>query len=420
MTSSLNLWLIAPRYWLADTTPALRLNTFAKAWHHSGHSIRVFTTPPLGEDGILHNEFSTLPNSGRHEVEGVCVHSHAVPQPALTVDGRLTWPAVLTFSAELLKNLYAPKGAGRPSVILTSFEEPLVAAAAWLLSVRYRVPLVADWSTPNLNTAEQTGQLSQNNARKLLRFLQAFVAKRCKRIITATSELKADLIAQNFKEDLCRVVPSAVSDTTLKLAESARGDGSMDALRNDLQLSPLTKIVLYYGPHTLPFALGQIIDTARLMLGRPNVLFLFAGSGPDKQRLKKLAAGMPNIQFIGSLPQHKRLALMGLSHVCLMTHRDIGGARQVVPARLLEYLATGTATVIAGGGASHAFGEISQGVLTVPAEAPEDLARAVEQLLDNPTRATELSEAGKAFVQEQCLASTIAPEYWRLIEEVTP
>lgn len=417
MSSPLNLWLIAPRYWMADTTPALRLTTFVKGWQQSGHDVTVFTTPPLNEDGDLDNRFDTMPNAGVHTVDGTTLYCHHIPRAALTPDGRLTWPASVKFAAELLKNLHIPKGAQKPKVILTSFEEPLIAFAAWVLSIRHNVPLVADWSTPNLNTAEQTGQLTQNNTLKLLRFLQKFVAIRCKRIVAATSELEKNLLEQGHDGTKLRVMPTAISDTLYQQAQDCRNNGSIDALRNDLQLSPLTKVVLFYGPHTLPFALGQIIDTARLMLGRPNVVFLFAGNGPDKQRLKKLAAGMPNIQFIGALSTEKRLALMALSHVCLMTHRDIGGARQVVPARLLEYLTTGTASIVAGGGASHTFANSSQGALPVSAESPEELAKAIEQLLDNPTRATELSESGQRFIREQCLASSTAPEYWRILEE---
>ncbi|MBI3154348.1 MAG: glycosyltransferase [Burkholderiales bacterium] len=88
---------------------------------------------------------------------------------------------------------------------------------------------------------------------------------------------------------------------------------------------------------------------ARLARDRPQYDIVLAG--PDKDdALGKLLA-LPNVQWLGTVPQDEVPELIASFDVCLMPHRDTAYSRSMSPLKLFQYLGSGrpiVSTVVAG------------------------------------------------------------------------
>ena len=108
--------------------------------------------------------------------------------------------------------------------------------------------------------------------------------------------------------------------------------------------------------------------------------------------------------FLGSIP-HQRIAtwLAAADIVVVPSVRDDAGNVDGLPNALLEALASGTPVVTTTAGGIGSVVTDGRTGRIVPERDVVALARAIEQLLDRPSVATELGRAGRA---EMCRAYT--------------
>jgi len=119
----------------------------------------------------------------------------------------------------------------------------------------------------------------------------------------------------------------------------------------------------------------------------PHKHLVVVSGGPEEGRLKALAAGAPNIQFLGWVSDRELCDLLGkcLATVYIPKDEDFG----LSP---IESMAAGKPVIgVAEGGLLETVIHRETGILLPSNPSPEDLIRAVEFL--TPTRALEMKEA---------------------------
>ena len=134
----------------------------------------------------------------------------------------------------------------------------------------------------------------------------------------------------------------------------------------------------------------------------PGVQYLVAGDGPDRSRLEKLTEthGCKDcVQFLGNFSDAEKGTLYSAADVFIMPCR-------CVPSRSVEgfgivFLEANHygVPVVAGcsGGAPDAVAANETGLL-VPPEYPDDIARAVLELFEDPERARRMGQRGRERV----------------------
>ncbi len=146
-------------------------------------------------------------------------------------------------------------------------------------------------------------------------------------------------------------------------------------------------VALYSGNIAAKQGVPIIIEAARLLAARRDLLFVICGDGAERERLDRLAADCENVRIVGLQPMARLGDLLGLATVHLLP--QIGGAADLVlPSKLPNMLASGRpiiATAAPGTGLADEIGAC--GLATPPADAPA-FAAAIERLLDDaPLRA---------------------------------
>ncbi len=130
-----------------------------------------------------------------------------------------------------------------------------------------------------------------------------------------------------------------------------------------------------------------------------------AGDGGARAGLERLAADLGlarRVRFLGFLPNDRLLQSLGGYDVFLHPSRTTtSGDREGIPNAMLEAMAAGVPVAATRhSGIPEAVSDGVEGLL-VPEDAPEDLADAVQTLIDDPDRYRAMSEAAHERIRSQ-------------------
>ena len=150
---------------------------------------------------------------------------------------------------------------------------------------------------------------------------------------------------------------------------------------------------VYAGLHGIFQGLDQVIKAAMLLKKKP-VRFLLFGDGPDKERLKAIAAReqLTNIDFHSPLAHKDMPAVLASMDVALITLKtQILGA---VPSKIYEAMASGIPILLVAGGEAAGIVQKNSAGLVVAPDDTEALVKTAILLADNEELRLDLGKAG--------------------------
>jgi glycosyltransferase involved in cell wall biosynthesis len=145
----------------------------------------------------------------------------------------------------------------------------------------------------------------------------------------------------------------------------------------------------------------------------PRVHLLLAGDGPLRAALERQARslGLARVRFLGDQPDV--VPLLAASDIVVLASRWEGS-----PLAVLEAMAAGRPVVAtAAGGVPELVRHEATGLL-VPLDAPRELARALQRLVDHPAERERLGRAGQQRARRDFDAGTMTRRYEALYAEV--
>jgi glycosyltransferase involved in cell wall biosynthesis len=404
----MNIWLICQYYKPEPGAPSARLSGFAKMWKKDMQNVTVLTAVPNHPDGVIKQGYKNAHMV--EEVEGTLVIRHPLYVTANSGFIKKVLSHISFAMSVFFRNL-SLRSRPKPDVIIASSPSFFAAISAWLLSVRYRVPFVMEVRDLWPGIFVELGVMRKGIILSILEWVELFLYRRAAKVVTVTRGFAEDMVKRGIPQEKLIIITNGVSDDEIDIATKPATDGSVDKLRNELQLHPLVKVVLYIGAHGTSQALGQVIDVARMMMSQTEVLFMFVGDGADKARLQKSAKGMPNVQFIDSQNKEKVWQFYNLAYIGLVPLKDTPGFSTFIPSKMFEIMASKTPCIGCVRGEAAQIMEQSGGALVVPPEDPEKLADAIKTLIDSDEKAQEMGEAGQKFVSTHFRHSTLAKRY---------
>ncbi len=177
------------------------------------------------------------------------------------------------------------------------------------------------------------------------------------------------------------------------------------------------KVALYSGNIANKQGIEILIEAARLLRGRKDLLFVICGEGPNRARLEELAAGMANVRLYDLQPAHRMGELLTLASVHLLPQIP-GAADLVLPSKLTNMLASGRPVVATALPGTGLYDEVDGcGILTAPGD-PAALAAAIAALVDDPDRSAGLGCAAAERATARWSRETIIDRLERAIESL--
>lgn len=176
-------------------------------------------------------------------------------------------------------------------------------------------------------------------------------------------------------------------------------------------------VALYSGNIGNKQGIEIIVEAARLLAHRRDLMFVVCGNGPNRQQLTDSAAGLDNIRFYDLQPIDRLSDMLGLATVHLLP-QIAGAADLVLPSKLTNMLASGRPTVAtAAPGTGLAHEVEGAGLVTEPDDA-HAFARAIAGLLDDPALRDAQGRRARARAEERWSKPLILERFERQLQEL--
>lgn len=300
---------------------------------------------------------------------------------------------MLAFSVAVLRRK-TTRALPRPDLIVGSSVHPFAAASAWVLARRYRVPFVFEVRDLWPQTLVDMGQLRERSPMVLLlRQLERFLYRRAAKIVVLLPLAADYIVPLGIDRRKIAWIPNGVELALFPPDPLPRRDPS----------SPFT--LMYFGAHGIANGLETVIEAMKHVqerAGSEGIRLRLVGDGGMKSELMDLARslGLENVSFEPPVPKLEIPRLASEADAFVITVRDLPGLYRygISMNKLFDYMAAARPVIIASNAANNPVAEAGAG-LTVPAESPTELARAVLELAAMPfEERSQLGEAGRDFV----------------------
>ena len=170
------------------------------------------------------------------------------------------------------------------------------------------------------------------------------------------------------------------------------------------------KVALYSGNIANKQGIEIVIEAARILKDRDDLVFVICGEGPNRARLAELAADLPNVQLHDLQPAERMGDLLSLASVHLLPQIP-GAADLVLPSKLTNMLQSGRPVVATAAPGTGLHVEVAGcGVLTAPGDAVA-FAAAIAGVIDDPDAAASYGAAALERARERWTRGAILDRF---------
>ena len=383
--------LFVTHYYEPDSGAAAnRITRLARLLQERGHQITVLAPMPHYPQGIKPTEYRrrwTVINN-RDGIRVIHVWLWTTTNPAILRRMISQLSFMLTCS---LRGLFVQ----RPDVMFIENQPIFTGLAGWFLSKVKRVNYVLNVSDFWPEYLVVAGVVSETSPiYRMFKALTNLTQRQAAVIVAMVDQLMHKIEARIGPVERKAIINNAVD---LDRLNPANDDQAFRA-KFDLGDERLVTFLGGLGPH---IDIETMLDAARPFAGESNLLFLFVGTGAQKETLlTRLAepdfAHCRWVEWIGAedLP-----GFWAASHITYwaLHHNELDRMR--FQAKLYEALATGTPAVIAVDGLMSDFlAETQTGLTVMPGDA-KALTAAIRTLLDDDGLYTEMAKRGRTYAE---------------------
>lgn len=318
------------------------------------------------------------------ERAGVRVHRrrHLVPPRQTAVKRALFEATVLGYG------LVAPPAMGRPDAVVAQMPSLGGGLVGARIARRHGVPYIPVVQDLMGAAAAQSGIRGGGRVASAAGAVEAYALKRATLVGVIHESFVSKVAAMGVPEDRIRLVPnwSHVSRPTRPREET----------RARLGWRPGQTVLLHSGNMGLKQGLEVLVETARL---DPALRVVLMGDGNQREQLKALAGGLPNLDFAAPAGDDEFSDVLAAADVLAVTQRA-SVLDMSIPSKLTSYFAAGrpvVASVAAEGGTAEEVERSMAGIVVTP-EDPRALLDVVRALADDPGRADALGAHGPVYV----------------------
>jgi glycosyltransferase involved in cell wall biosynthesis len=167
--------------------------------------------------------------------------------------------------------------------------------------------------------------------------------------------------------------------------------------------------------------LETLLNTAaELQESRPDVLFVLAGEGAEKEHIMALAREkkLSNLRFLDQQPRATIPAYIAASDVCLVLLKKTDVFKTVIPTKMLEFMSCARPVILGVDGQARELLERAQAGLFVEPENSDALGDAILKLADDAKLRKRLGVNGRNYVVENASRASTAKTYLIVLEDI--
>lgn len=307
----------------------------------------------------------------------------------------------------------------RPDVVMAMSPPLTLGLVAWITARLHRARFVFNVQDVFPDVAVEVGAISNRYAIGVLAGLERFVYRRADAVTVLSEDLRHNVESKLARHRTTsrhalgvRVVPNFVD------SDRIQPQPRENAYRAEFGLGNRT-VVMYAGNLGLSQPLELMIETARELAERDDVIFVLNGDGSRRAHLESLARGLNNLVFVDYQPAARLAEVLAAADVGVIALRR-GLARSSVPSKLYSILAAGRAVLASVDPESEVATVVSsQGAgIVVDPEDQTAFSSAVIELVDSADLA-KMGSQGRQFVLQWASPDAVARAYADLFLELT-
>lgn len=247
---------------------------------------------------------------------------------------------------------------------------------------------------------------------RIVGFLEDFCLRRADRVHILSDGFRTDLAAHKLNPVQIAVIPHWLETAHIRPLPRSNSFSKENGLDGYF-------VVLYAGNLGLSQGLETVLEAARLLTERSDILFLFVGEGAGRSELEAQAAGMHNVRFLPYQTRERLPEVLATADVALVVLKQgIGSAS--LPSKLFSILASGRPILASVDMNSDAWKlvQASQAGLCMEPQNPKQLADAILSLHDDPSRRAQMGINGRAWVEGHHSPQSAAGQFEQLFLNV--
>ena len=379
----------------------------AQALTARGNHVVVVTRFPrhLPEDFVFQGAGKWLVKEKRPEAEIIRVN---IPQ----FNRRIPLVRELDYLLHVLFLVWAGLKSGPIDVIMTSSPPLVMGYAAVLVRFFKKVKVVLNVQDIFPQNLIDLGVLKNKFLIVLSRFLEKDVYRRADWITVMSEGNKQIVDKASSRPDQVMVVHNWVDPDFI-----VPGDHQND-FRREFGLEG--KFVLSFaGCIAASQDMDIILQSARLLKGHKDIVFLLAANGPGLDQTIHAAGGLDNVKMIPIQPRARYVQLLAASNAGMVTLNP-AVATPTVPSKIKSIMSAGRPVLASfplGGDAPKLIKAAKCGIV-VEAGNADAFSRAILKLYQNPGLCAEYGRNGREFVLAKLTARSAAERYEEIFNRV--
>lgn len=302
---------------------------------------------------------------------------------------------------------------GRRADVVMAMSPPLtLGPAGWIAGTLRRAPLVFNVQDVYPDVAVDVGALTDARVIRLARWLERFTYRRAAAVTVLSDDLAANVAARAGGPDRVVVIPNFVDSADIQPGPRA------NRYRAEYGLGDRT-VVMYAGNVGYSQPLGMVVEAARRLADRDDLVFVVNGGGSGLAAIEQAAAGLPNMVFAPLQPRERLSEVLAAADIHLVVLRS-GVARSSVPSKTYSILAAGRpvlASIDPGSEVARMIEGAGAGCVVPPGDV-DAFTRALEALVDAPAQRSEMGARARRFVEGCHSPAAVAELYDDLFRRV--
>jgi len=372
-----------------------------------GHSIRVVTAPPYYPDWRVFKGYSSFLYL-RHQVESVDVWRCPVWVPAVP-SGLKRIVHLLSFALSssfvMFRQVF-----WRPDLVIV-IEPPLFCSPVAVFIAR--ICGARSWlhiQDLEVDAAFDLGVLSSPGLKKIVLMIERWLMGRFDRVSTISEQMLSRLAAKGVLAEKQILFPNWVD------IERICPIICPYAFRKQMSISEDSIVFLYSGNMGEKQGLEIVVEAARRLVDRKDIVFVMCGQGAAYSRLRNLAAGLENVHWLPLQPLDRLNDLLNLADVHLLPQRA-DAADLVMPSKLTGMLASGRPVLATALDGTQIAQVLESSGVVVPPENVGLFVNAILDLSENPEKRQKLGKNAREYAVEYLGRDAVLERFEESLQE---
>ncbi len=386
-----------------------RFNEMCKYWSESGIDVTVIAGTVHYATGIKDKKYKGKWNIKEKDGKVNVIRCFVANSYNKNFLGRL-----FAYFSFMLSSIWAGLfHIGKIDVIIATSPPLTVGFTAIVLSIVKKTPFISEVRDIWPDSAIQSGVLKNKLLIKLSYWLESISYKRAKKIVVLTPAFRDYLIKKGINSNKVSFIPNAADLDIFKPANKYNWVRKKYGLEDKF-------VILYTGAHGRANGLLQLIETANLLKGYKDIVFMLIGDGMEKPMLKEAAKklSLQNVIFVDTQPKHKIVDFINASDVGIAVLRKLEIFKTVYPNKIFDYMACAKPIIIGIDGAARKLVEKAGAGIFAEPENSESIKNAILFFYNNRKMCKIYGDKGYRFVQNQMNRQIMAKKYMEVMENV--